>query len=82
MKFTAEFGGLGHEFGQEFGHGLGQVKNSISDLGSDTDTRFFWTSDADSDTDSDKVMTSDTDMGSDSDNYRTRMSAQLWFTVK
>ena len=26
MKFTAEFGGLGHEFGQEFGHGLGQVK--------------------------------------------------------
>ena len=34
-------------------------------MGSDTDTRFFWTSDTDSDMDSDKVMTSDTDTSSD-----------------
>ena len=43
-----------------------------SDVDSDTDARFLWTSDTDSDMDLDKVMTSDTDTTSD-----TGMSANL-----
>ena len=43
-----------------------------SDVDSDTDARFLWTSDMDSDMDLDKVMTSDTDTTSD-----TVMSANL-----